>query len=931
MHPILQQPPLQPRRLSAILLLCLGLAACSGKGDDPKALVEQAKSAQTKGDLNAAAIHLKSAIQADEKNSEARLLLGKLHLARDEYASAEKELSRARSLGQKPEITNPLIARALLGLHEFQRLVDELPLPEEGNPARPLMLAMHAQARLGLREQEEARKLLDEGLKTSPTEAELHFAQARLHISDRQFDQALVSLDQALLLEPDQTTFLLLKGEILKIKGQIAEAGKIYQAIVAKHPNNSAARLSIAGIAIQENRLGDARKEVELVLKNTPNHVVARYTLALLEFRNNQYAKARDELAPVLRAAPNYPPANLLAGAVEYSLGSMEAAETQLKKVLSAYPSHDYAVRLLAASQVRRGQIDAADNTLRKLNPEQSNDAATLIVAGEVAMARKNFQLAEKYYAKAAALRPDSPAIRTELGLTRMALGDAAAISDLQAGASMDVESSRADTLLILNLLKRKDFDAALSAIDRLEKKMPRSPQPANYRGAVLMGKNDPQGARKQFEQALAIDAKFFPAAANLAQMDIQQGNPQAAKSRYETFLKADPQNVNVMMAIAEIEGRAGNEKNYLDWLNKAAKTGADAIRPRSLLAQYYLRKNEPAKALSLAREAYDAKPNNAATLELLGNVQLAAGEKQNAKDSFAKLVEINPASAAAHYKLAQSQIILNDQEPARKSLLKVLELDKDHVPARVDLSHLLSQGGQHTEALKQAHYLKQSQTNQTLGHMLEGDILMSQKNFTGALAAYEQANSKKPESQTLLKLAAALKASGKPNEADSRMLAWLKTSPDDHAVRLAYAESKMVANQYPEAASHYEYLNRKLPGQLMILNNLAYVYAQQRDKRAVTFSEQAYKLQPENSNVLDTHGWALVQAGQATKGLNFLQKALSKTPDAGDVQYHYAAALAASGDKKRAIGELNRLIASGTAFSMEQEARNLLAQLQQN
>ena len=903
--------------------IMLSLSGCGG--EDAHALVEQAKSAQSKGDLKAAVIQLKSAIQADEKNSEARLLLGKLYLARGEHVPAEKELSRARGLGQKPETINPLLAQALMGMHEFQRIIDELPIPEESSPARAQMLAARAQAYLGLKQPEEARKILDEALKAFPSEAELYFAQAKLHLVDRQVDPALASLDQAIQLEPKQSNYLLLKGDILKLTGKPAEATPVYQAIISNEPANAAARLALATLAIGNNRLDDARKEVEIVLKNTPNHLIARYTRALIEFRSNQAGKARDDLAPVLRAAPDYLPANLLAGAVEYSLGSMETAETYLKKVLAVSPGHVYSVRLLAASQLKRGQINAAEETLKPLNPAQSQDIPTLIVAGEIALAQKKFPLAEQYFAKAAALNPDSAAIRTELGLARMAQGDAQAITDFQASSSLDADSTRADTLLIMNHLKRKEFDQALAAINQLEKKMPGSPQPANFRGAALMGKNDLAGARKQFEKALSIDPKYFSAAANLAQLDMKENNPQAAKSRFTTVLKADPKNLNAMLALASIEARGKNESAYLDWLNKAAQADPNTIQPRSLLAQYHLGKKEPTKALALAREAYNANPKSAAALELLGNVQLAAGEKQNAKDSFGKLVELAPNSPAMHHKLAQSLIALNELEPARKSLNKVLELDENHHQTRLDLAQLLVKTGQAAEALKQAEIVKRASPKDPLGHMLEGDILMSQKNYAGALAAYEQAGKIQPGNAILLKQASALRAASQSAEADKRLAAWLKTHPDDHAIRLAYAESRIGAGQYAEASNHYLYLNQKLPGQLAILNNLAYAFAQLKDKRAVTYAEQAYKLQPKNPSVLDTYGWALTQTGQAAKGIPLLQQALSTTPDAGDIHYHYATALATKGDNARARQELERLLSSGVAFPMEKDARSLL------
>ena len=65
-------------------------------------------------------------------------------------------------------------------------------------------------------------------------------------------------------------------------------------------------------------------------------------------------------------------------------------------------------------------------------------------------------------------------------------------------------------------------------------------------------------GARKQFEQALAIDPAFFPAAANLARLDLADKKPDDAKKRFDDVLAKDPKNVAALLAIAELRARGG-------------------------------------------------------------------------------------------------------------------------------------------------------------------------------------------------------------------------------------------------------------------------------------------------------------------------------------------------------------------------------------
>lgn len=155
------------------------------------------------------------------------------------------------------------------------------------------------------------------------------------------------------------------------------------------------------------------------------------------------------------------------------------------------------------------------------------------------------------------------------------------------------------------------------------------------------------------------------------------------------------------------------------------------------------------------------------------------------------------------------------------------------------------------------------------------------------------------------------------------------RESPQDAETRLALASLLLNRKQYKAAAEHYLVVNKSHPGSLIVLNNLAWALHEAGDPRAPTYAEQAFKLAPDNPSVMDTLGWILVQQGQTARGLKLLQQALSKKPDAAEIQWHLAAAYAKSGDHSRAKGELERLLASGMAFPQEAEARTLLRTLE--
>jgi putative PEP-CTERM system TPR-repeat lipoprotein len=409
----------------------------------------------------------------------------------------------------------------------------------------------------------------------------------------------------------------------------------------------------------------------------------------------------------------------------------------------------------------------------------------------------------------------------------------------------------------------------------------------------------------------------------------MKAGQTKAAEARFDKVLSADPKNVQAMMAHAQLALMSKQEDKYLEWLNKAARTDNKALQPRAQIALYYLSKRDNAKALAAARDAISAQPDNPAALELLGATQLAAGETSNAISTYGKLVEMKPDSAPIRFQQGRALMAAQQLDAAQASFEKALKIKPDFVEAQGALASLHVKAGRYDEAIKIARQIQGSHPDSVSGLVLEGDIQMAAKQPALALSAYEKANSKHASGPLLIKQQNALAALGRATEGENRLSVWLKQHPEDMAVRAQYAQSLLGREQYGPAAEQYRYLSTKVPNNLMVLNNMAYALAQMKDKNAVQVAEQALKLAPDNPATLDTMGWSLVQTGSAAKGLDYLQKALSKKPDEGDIQYHYAAALAMSGDRARAQRELEQLLSTGVTFSLEKEARSLLKSLQ--
>lgn len=912
-------------RWLALVALGIGLSACGGESSESR--MTQAQQSLAKGDRPTAIIHLKSIIQDDPRHAEARFRLGKLYLETGDYAGAEKELQHAREAGYDAGLLNPALAKAYIGQGAFQRALDELPAPAADNPAAVPMHVVRAHALLSLGERETARAELRQAQAHAPDSADVRLVAARLALAEGNAEQALEEIEAALKADPKHLDAWLFKGSALRSFGKHPEAIAAYQAVLKLDPAHDGARLALAGIALAENRLADARREAEAALKAARSSLQPRYLLALIDFREKKFEAARDRLAAVLKHAPNYPPAVLLAGSIEYALGNMQTAETHFGKSVAANPKNLYALRLLAAAQLRQGRADDAARTLAPV-PRDLEDAGFQFVAGEIALARKQYSEAATHFERAAQLQPDNAAIRTELGVARLARGDPRALADLQAAADMDDARGRADMLVIINQLRQKQFDAALVRIDALEKKLGPTPLVWNYRGAAHLGKEDWARARDSFNQALKLDPAFFPAAANLAQLHLRDKQPAQARALFEATLKSQPTHLDAMLAMAELSLRENNRTQYVAWLEKAARAHPQALRPRAALNRHYLEQGDRNKALAIAREAADANPDSPAALLLLGNTQLARGDTLNAVTTFVALTKKAPQSADAFHRLAVAQRANEQSGDARASLQRALHLQPTHLPSLDLLGRLELSANNPQAALQVARQAQTHHPKSPLGFVLEGDIHHAQKRLPQAVQAYEQAMAHGGGATEVIKLHRLQLEAGNTQAAEARLAAWLANYPDHHAVRTVLANHFMSQGRPREAITHYQALQQRTPPNAVVLNNLASLYQRERDPRALATAEQALKLAPDNSAVQDTLGWILVEQGQTRRGLDLLRRALAGAPKHPGIRYHHAAAQAQAGNRAQARSELEKLLADTPQFPEAEAARALLKRL---
>jgi cellulose synthase operon protein C len=925
---------------AATMLLMAPIAASAAKSANDRSyeFYEDALRLFNKKDYRAAVIQLKNALQQDHRNISARVLLGKSHLRLGNGQAAEKQLTLARTTGADENLTLVPYGRSLLVQGKTKRLLKEIPPANRLPDIEAEIRFMRGQANLDQRQYEDARGGFLKALEIKPDHGESILGMARLMLILGKTAEANQFAERALKVASKDADTWYIVGEIMRQQRKFAVALRHYGSAINISDQHLPARLSRAAVLLDLHRYDDALEDVNYIRGIAKRDPQTLYLYALIMSQKKKPKEAQDALRLASNIMDerdpdfmvNHPPSMLLRGLINYSRRNFNEAYPLLSRYVDLIPTHVGARKLLGALLMRRKEPTAAVKILEPAAKRSPSDPELATLLGSAYMANKQFAEARKIFERAEQEQPYSATVQTRLALSKLALGDQeTAIEHLKKAVDFDSKIGRAEVLLGMLQIKKGNYDAAITTAYDLARKEPQNPFPHNLAGAALMWAGERKKAQMRFLKALKLAPAYAPAKYNLASLYLSERKTGPARKLYMELLKQNKNDTRVMIELSKLAEGEGRIKEAIDWLDQVTKLKSKSIPPQIRLLSLLLRAGRNKDALLIADELENRYPTNQNVLEAKGRVLIATGENGRAVEIFRQASYLSRNRPEQYFQIAKYQMKLNDFTGAQKSLQSVISLDPGHLPAHSALVNIEIQLGGVEKALELALAVQTAYPKSPVGDLLTGDLLMRGKRYSDAAAAY-RAGLKKAQGPTLaVRLYQVRRRLGESNAALADLDAWNTKHPGYAAVHRVLASAYMNTGQTKRATdAHIAYV-KKHPKDARMINNLALLYQDQNDGKAIEFAERALKLDPENASVLDTYGWILVQRGDAVKGLRYLREAQTRAAKQLDVRYHIAVALNKLGRNKEAKRELEAILGKSVKYQSKQAAQALYKRLQ--
>ena len=577
----------------ATLLLLVALGACSDRSAD--SLLASGKEFTAKKEHLAALIQYKAAVQKSPENPDLRLVLGKALLAAGDPAGAELELGRALQARLSPDQVLPSLAKALLQLGDYKKLVlthGATVLTDK--PAQAEFQTQLATAWGALGDRTKTETALAAALAAVPDYGPASLLGARVLAGKRQFTEATKVVDGVLARDPKDHVAWQLRGELHNVSGEVAAAEEAFREALALEKEFIPAHQALVAMRLINADLPGARKQADKLRALAPTNPMTAYVDANVAFSAGEFARARELAQKLLLVAPERVDILMLAGAVEFRVGSVAQAAAYFGRVVSFNPELSSARESLAQAETRMGQYARALETLKPLLAAGGTNSKAMALAGDAEMRLGNVEAAERLFRRAAKLDPNNTQLQTAAIVTRMASGDPmAALGELRTLSDSSKETY-ADEALFAAYLRRGEFDSALAVLDALAKKRPGVAAHLELRGRVLLAKRELAAARQAFEQAYKADSGLFGALSSLVSLDLYEKQPARAVERLQAVIAAKPQDVLAMIALAEVKVKLGAPPAEVKkLLADAVRAAPNLVEPRIRQIDYSLKKRQ--------------------------------------------------------------------------------------------------------------------------------------------------------------------------------------------------------------------------------------------------------------------------------------------------------------------------------------------------
>jgi len=600
-----------------------------------------------------------------------------------------------------------------------------------------------------------------------------------------------------------------------------------------------------------------------------------------------------------------------LAGLVYMRQGDVSSAYRNFKEALRLQPEYYDAQQKLAEIYVTVGDLKSAQETATILTKKSDSLADGLLLQSEIALAEGKLDEALQKVQESIDAKKGAPPERSLIQLASLYArkGDRPRAEQIIA----TIDEKKLDAMGLLSLARYYLITArnekTLTLLTDALKRYPDSPEVQYYYGQQLFNQGKYREAIPHYQKVYALMPQSRIASYRVGQALVASGQLKEAKKHIDESLTRQPGDILALSLkvryellnlqpqeaigtlkqtialvpdaprphtlLAELYWADGIMSVAEAYAQKALKLGEKAMSPRIVLGDIYVRKGQYGKAVEQYGKILDREPTNLVALSQSADSYLNLGDVKKAESFYERIIIHYPNITMIRTKL---ELIRNLQKGPKGFLETASKYHQQHpddfraVSGYVQALIINNRPDEAAAVLRQA--IKKDHKNVQYPIIL-GDLLLAQKNISGARESFQQA---------------------------------LQLAPNDLNVLINIGSRYEKNSLDKDAEAIYLKANGLYPGKILIINQLAWFYTDTRGdlEKAKPFID-TLRVKGEGAYEKDTVGWFFYKARDYNSAEAYFREALQMDPDNNAIRGHLALALFQINKNKEALVEAER------------------------
>ncbi|WFP51100.1 tetratricopeptide repeat protein [Methylomonas sp. EFPC3] len=750
------------------------------------------------------------------------------------------------------------------------------------------------------------------------------------------YEKAQLAFKNVLQIDPKDAESRFQMAEALSKQGKIEAAFKEYSGVVASSENHVMARVRVGQLLLLNRMVDDAEKMVGEALAKEPDNVEALVLLAGVQSAKNNNDGAIASVERALKQSPDDVPATLMMASIQTRLDKTDQAIALLQQAIAKKTDNVPLRSMLAGLYAKTQNAAEAENTLAeivKIEPQQLQHYRSLAL---FQVGTQQVDKAEATLRSAVAQMPDNDTAKTYLiDFLLEKRGPEVAIAELLPMIEQKPEAYELKFKLANIHLAKKEFDkteATLKEIVDRDKLGPNAITARNKLAALYALTKRGDEAKALIKEVLENNPRDAEALTMRGQFALAENRIPDAIADFRAVLVDQPNNTGVLKMLAAAHLRNNEDELARENMEKVVSLAPADETAQLDLVGLFLKGNKPDQAKQQLETLLKANPKSLKGLEALFKLEVTQKHWDKAQAAAKQVQDLNDKDATGFYMSGLAYQAENKLAESVDAFSKALERKPDAVEPLTEMvkSYLVMK--QSDKALAKLQQIVKQQPDHFVAYNLIGGAYLNEQKFAEAKAAYQKAESIKPDWYSPYRNLALIELAQK-NKAGAIDIYKKGIEKTGGAMELVDDLARLYHRdgQNQEVLALYEASYKQHPDSAVAVNNLAsylsdFAATPENLERAAKLAEPLLKTN--NPNMLDTVAWIAYKQGNYDKAKEIMTKAIERDAQSPISNYHMGMIYYKTNDPVKAREYLQKAVDKKVEFDGLAEAKEVLGKL---